>query len=163
LEFEIPSRGIMGLRNNVLTATAGEAIMAHRLKEYQPYKGDMDRRISGVLIAKEAGKASTYSMDKLQDRGKFFIEPGEQLYGGQVVGEANRPGDLVVNPCIAKQLNNMRAAGKDDNSALFTPIKFSLEEAMEYIGADEYVEVTPESIRLRKILLNESDRKRQSK
>ncbi len=163
LEFEIPSRGIMGLRNNVLTATAGEAIMAHRLKEYQPYKGDLDRRISGVLIAKEAGKASTYSMDKLQDRGKFFIEPGEQLYGGQVVGEANRPGDLVVNPCIAKQLNNMRAAGKDDNSALFTPIKFSLEEAMEYIGADEYVEVTPESIRLRKILLNESDRKRQSK
>ena len=163
LEFEIPSRGIMGLRNNVLTATAGEAIMAHRLKEYQPYKGDLDRRISGVLIAKEAGKASTYSMDKLQDRGKFFIEPGEQLYGGQIVGEANRPGDLVVNPCIAKQLNNMRAAGKDDNSALFTPIKFSLEEAMEYIGADEYVEVTPESIRLRKILLNESDRKRQSK
>jgi GTP-binding protein len=163
LEFEIPSRGLMGLRNNVLTATAGEAIMAHRLKNYQAYKGDMERRISGVLVAKEAGKASTYSMDKLQDRGKFFIEPGQELYGGQVIGEANRPGDLVVNPCIAKQLNNMRAAGKDDNSALFTPIKFSLEEAMEYIGADEYVEVTPDSIRIRKILLNESDRKRSAK
>ena len=163
LEFEIPSRGLMGLRNNVLTATAGEAIMAHRLKNYQEYKGDMERRISGVLIAKEAGKASTYSMDKLQDRGKFFIEPGQELYGGQVIGEANRPGDLVVNPCIAKQLNNMRAAGKDDNSALFTPIKFSLEEAMEYIGADEYVEVTPNSIRIRKIQLNESDRKRSVK
>ena len=163
LEFEIPSRGLMGLRNNVLTATAGEAIMAHRLKNYQAYKGDMERRISGVLVAKEAGKASTYSMDKLQDRGKFFIEPGQELYGGQVIGEANRPGDLVVNPCIAKQLNNMRAAGKDDNSALFTRIKFSLEEAMEYIGADEYVEVTPESIRIRKILLNESDRKRSAK
>lgn len=160
LEFEIPSRGIMGLRNNVLTATSGEAIMAHRLKEYQPYKGDMERRISGVLIAKEAGKASTYSLDKLQDRGKFFIEPGQELYGGQVVGENNKPGDLIVNPCIAKQLNNMRAAGKDDNSSLATPIKFSLEEAMEYIGSDEFVEVTPESIRLRKILLSEHDRKR---
>ena len=163
LEFEIPSRGIMGLRNNVLTATSGEAIMAHRLKEYQPYKGDMERRISGVLIAKEAGKASAYSLDKLQDRGKFFIEPGDEIYGGQVIGEQNKPGDLVVNPCVAKQLNNMRAAGKDDNTALATPIKFSLEEAMEYIGPDEYVEVTPESIRLRKILLNEHDRKRSQK
>ena len=163
LEFEIPSRGIMGLRNNVLTATSGEAIMAHRLKEYQPYKGDMERRISGVLIAKEAGKASAYSLDKLQDRGKFFIEPGDEIYGGQVIGEQNNPGDLVVNPCVAKQLNNMRAAGKDDNTALATPIKFSLEEAMEYIGPDEYVEVTPESIRLRKILLNEHDRKRAQK
>ena len=163
LEFEIPSRGLMGLRNNVLTATSGEAIMAHRLKEYQPYKGDMERRISGVLIAKEAGKASAYSMDKLQDRGKFFIEPGDEIYGGQVIGEQNKPGDLVVNPCVAKQLNNMRAAGKDDNTALATPIKFSLEEAMEYIGPDEYVEVTPESIRLRKILLNEHDRKRAQK
>ncbi len=163
LEFEIPSRGIMGLRNNVLTATSGEAIMAHRLKEYQPYKGDMERRISGVLIAKEAGKASAYSLDKLQDRGKFFIEPGDEIYGGQVIGEQNKPGDLVVNPCVNKQLNNMRAAGKDDNTALATPIKFSLEEAMEYIGQDEYVEVTPESIRLRKILLNEHDRKRASK
>ena len=163
LEFEIPSRGLMGLRNNILTATSGEAIMAHRLKEYQPYKGDMERRISGVLIAKEAGKASAYSMDKLQDRGKFFIEPGDEIYGGQVIGEQNKPGDLVVNPCVAKQLNNMRAAGKDDNTALATPIKFSLEEAMEYIGPDEYVEVTPESIRLRKILLNEHDRKRAQK
>ena len=163
LEFEIPSRGLMGLRNNVLTATSGEAIMAHRLKEYQPYKGDMERRISGVLIAKEAGKASAYSMDKLQDRGKFFIEPGDEIYGGQVIGEQNKPGDLVVNPCVAKQLNNMRAAGKDDNTALATPIKFSLEEAMEYIGPDEYVEVTPESIRLRKIMLNEHDRKRAQK
>ena len=163
LEFEIPSRGLMGLRNNVLTATSGEAIMAHRLKEYQPYKGDMERRISGVLIAKEAGKASAYSLDKLQDRGKFFIEPGDEIYGGQVIGEQNKPGDLVVNPCVAKQLNNMRAAGKDDNTALATPIKFSLEEAMEYIGPDEYVEVTPESIRLRKILLNEHDRKRAQK
>jgi len=163
LEFEIPSRGIMGLRNNVLTATSGEAIMAHRLKEYQPYKGDMERRISGVLIAKEAGKASAYSLDKLQDRGKFFIEPGDEIYGGQVIGEQNKPGDLVVNPCVAKQLNNMRAAGKDDNTALATPIKFSLEEAMEYIGPDEFVEVTPESIRLRKILLNEHDRKRAQK
>ena len=163
LEFEIPSRGLMGLRNNILTATSGEAIMAHRLKEYQPYKGDMERRISGVLIAKEAGKASAYSMDKLQDRGKFFIEPGDEIYGGQVIGEQNKPGDLVVNPCVAKQLNNMRAAGKDDNTALATPIKFSLEEAMEYIGPDEYVEVTPESIRLRKIMLNEHDRKRAQK
>ena len=163
LEFEIPSRGLMGLRNNVLTATSGEAIMAHRLKEYQPYKGDMERRISGVLISKEAGKASAYSLDKLQDRGKFFIEPGDEIYGGQVIGEQNKPGDLVVNPCVAKQLNNMRAAGKDDNTALATPIKFSLEEAMEYIGPDEYVEVTPESIRLRKILLNEHDRKRASR
>ncbi len=163
LEFEIPSRGLMGLRNNVLTATSGEAIMAHRLKEYQPYKGDMERRISGVLIAKEAGKASAYSLDKLQDRGKFFIEPGDEIYGGQVIGEQNKPGDLVVNPCVAKQLNNMRAAGKDDNTALATPIKFSLEEAMEYIGPDEFVEVTPESIRLRKILLNEHDRKRAQK
>ena len=163
LEFEIPSRGLMGLRNNVLTATSGEAIMAHRLKEYQPYKGDMERRISGVLIAKEAGKASAYSLDKLQDRGKFFIEPGDEIYGGQVIGEQNKPGDLVVNTCVAKQLNNMRAAGKDDNTALATPIKFSLEEAMEYIGPDEYVEVTPESIRLRKILLNEHDRKRAQK
>ena len=163
LEFEIPSRGLMGLRNNVLTATSGEAIMAHRLKEYQPYKGDMERRISGVLIAKEAGKASAYSLDKLQDRGKFFIEPGDEIYGGQVIGEQNKPGDLVVNPCVAKQLNNMRAAGKDDNTALATPIKFSMEEAMEYIGPDEYVEVTPESIRLRKILLNEHDRKRAQK
>jgi len=163
LEFEIPSRGLMGLRNNVLTATSGEAIMAHRLKEYQPYKGDMERRISGVLIAKEAGKASAYSLDKLQDRGKFFIEPGDEIYGGQVIGEQNKPGDLVVNPCVAKQLNNMRAAGKDDNTVLATPIKFSLEEAMEYIGPDEYVEVTPESIRLRKILLNEHDRKRAQK
>ena len=163
LEFEIPSRGLMGLRNNVLTATSGEAIMAHRLKEYQPYKGDMERRISGVLIAKEAGKASAYSLDKLQDRGKFFIEPGDEIYGGQVIGEQNKPGDLVVNPCVAKQLNNMRAAGKDDNTALATPIKFSLEEAMEYIGPDEYVEVTPESIRLRKILLNEHERKRAQK
>ena len=163
LEFEIPSRGLMGLRNNVLTATSGEAIMAHRLKEYQPYKGDIERRISGVLIAKEAGKASAYSLDKLQDRGKFFIEPGDEIYGGQVIGEQNKPGDLVVNPCVAKQLNNMRAAGKDDNTALATPIKFSLEEAMEYIGPDEYVEVTPESIRLRKILLNEHDRKRAQK
>jgi GTP-binding protein len=163
LEFEIPSRGLMGLRNNVLTATSGEAIMAHRLKEYQPYKGDMERRISGVLIAKEAGKSSAYSLDKLQDRGKFFIEPGDEIYGGQVIGEQNKPGDLVVNPCVAKQLNNMRAAGKDDNTALATPIKFSLEEAMDYIGPDEYVEVTPESIRLRKILLNEHDRKRAQK
>jgi len=163
LEFEIPSRGLMGLRNNVLTATSGEAIMAHRLKEYQPYKGDMERRISGVLIAKEAGKASAYSLDKLQDRGKFFIEPGDEIYGGQVIGEQNKPSDLVVNPCVAKQLNNMRAAGKDDNTALATPIKFSLEEAMEYIGPDEYVEVTPESIRLRKIFLNEHDRKRAQK
>jgi GTP-binding protein len=163
LEFEIPSRGIMGLRNLVLTATAGEAIMAHRFKEYQPYKGDMDKRISGVLIAKEAGKANAYSLDKLQDRGKFFIEPGDEVYGGQVIGENNKPGDMVINPCVAKQLNNMRAAGKDDNSSLATAIKFSLEEAMEYIGPDEYVEVTPESIRLRKILLNENDRKRAGK
>ena len=163
LEFEIPSRGIMGLRNLVLTATAGEAIMAHRFKEYQPYKGDMDKRISGVLIAKEAGKANAYSLDKLQDRGKFFIEPGDEVYGGQVIGENNKPGDMVINPCVAKQLNNMRAAGKDDNSSLATAIKFSLEEAMEYIGPDEFVEVTPESIRLRKILLNENDRKRAGK
>ncbi|MFM1899036.1 MAG: hypothetical protein RL577_1276 [Bacteroidota bacterium] len=160
VEFEIPSRGLMGLRNNLLTATQGEAIMAHRFKAYEPYKGEMPGRINGVLINKEAGSTTAYSMDKLKDRGTFFLEPGVDVYLGQIIGEHIKPGDLVVNITTGKQLTNFRAAGKDDNSTLPPPHEFTLEEAMEYIQADEYVEVTPESLRLRKILLNEHDRKR---
>jgi GTP-binding protein len=163
LEFEIPTRGLNGFRNEALTQSAGEAIIAHRFKEYVPLKGDIPARANGVLISKETGMATGYSMDKLSDRGRFFIEPGEHVYNGQVVGEQIRPGDLVVNVCTAKQLTNFRAAGKDDNVGLPPKIDFSLEEAMEYIAKDEYVELTPVSIRIRKILLDENERKRASK
>jgi len=162
LEFDIPSRGLIGLRNQMLTATQGEAIMAHRFKEYAAWKGAMPGRINGVLISKEKGASTAYSMDKLKDRGQFFIHPGEEVYTGQIIGEQIKPGDLVVNVVAAKQLTNFRAAGKDDNAVLAPPIQFSLEEAMEYIEEDEYVEVTPQNIRLRKILLDENERKRSS-
>jgi GTP-binding protein len=162
LEFEIPSRGLIGLRNNLLTATQGEAIMAHRLKDFEPWKGPMPMRINGVLISKEKGAATPYSMDKLKDRGTFFIHPGAEVYTGQLMGEHIKPGDLVVNLCTAKQMTNFRAAGKDDNTVLAPPRQFSLEEAMEYIQEDEYVEVTPENIRLRKVYLDENERKRAS-
>lgn len=162
LEFEIPSRGLIGLRNNLLTATQGEAIMAHRLKAYEAWKGAMPMRINGVLISKEKGAATPYSMDKLKDRGTFFIHPGAEVYAGQLMGEHIKPGDLVVNLCTAKQMTNFRAAGKDDNTVLAPPREFSLEEAMEYIQEDEYVEVTPGNIRLRKVYLDENERKRAS-
>ena len=160
VEFEVPSRGLIGLRTLVLNISAGEAIMAHRFKEYQPWKGDIPSRINGTIIGKEAGRATAYSMDKLSDRGKFFIEPGVEIYEGQIIGEYTKNGDLVVNVVQAKQLTNFRAAGTDDKSTLPPPIRMSLEESMEYIQEDEYVEVTPKSIRLRKIYLNENDRKR---
>jgi len=163
IEFEIPSRGIIGLRNNVLTATAGEAIMAHRFKAYEPWKGHIPSRIAGVLISKDKGAAVAYSIDKLQDRGKFFIEAGEEIYPGMIIGEHIRPDDLVVNICTEKQLTNMRASGTDDKMRIVPKINFSLEEAMEYIQEDEYVELTPKSIRMRKTILNENDRKRVSK
>lgn len=160
IEFEIPSRGIIGLRNNVLTATAGEAIMAHRFKDYEPWKGPIPSRIAGVLISKDKGTAVAYSIDKLQDRGKFFVEAGDEIYPGMVIGEHIRPDDLVVNICTEKQLTNMRASGTDDKMRIVPKIKFSLEEAMEYIQGDEYVEITPTFIRLRKIYLDENERKR---
>ncbi|NBU05203.1 MAG: translational GTPase TypA [Sphingobacteriia bacterium] len=163
IEFEIPSRGIIGLRNNVLTATAGEAIMAHRFKAYEPWKGHIPSRIAGVLISKDKGTAVAYSIDKLQDRGKFFIEAGEEIYPGMIIGEHIRPDDLVVNLCAEKQLTNMRASGTDDKMRIVPKIKFSLEESMEYIQGDEYVEITPLFIRLRKIHLDENTRKRFSK
>jgi GTP-binding protein len=163
IEFEIPSRGIIGLRNNVLTATAGEAIMAHRFKAYEPWKGPIPNRIAGVLISKDKGSAVAYSIDKLQDRGKFFIEAGEEIYPGMIIGEHIRPDDLVVNVCTEKQLTNMRASGTDEKMRIVPKIKFSLEEAMEYIQGDEYVEITPTFIRLRKIYLEENERKRMGK
>ncbi|MEI6020637.1 MAG: translational GTPase TypA [Bacteroidota bacterium] len=163
MEFEIPARGIIGLRNNVLTATAGEAIMAHRFKAFEPWKGHIPSRIAGVLISKDKGAAVAYSIDKLQDRGKFFIEAGEEIYPGMIIGEHIRPDDLVVNVCTEKQLTNMRASGTDEKMRIVPKIKFSLEESMEYIQADEYVEITPNFIRLRKIHLDENTRKRMSK
>jgi GTP-binding protein len=163
IEFEIPSRGIIGLRNNVLTATAGEAIMAHRFKDYEPWKGPIPSRIAGVLISKDKGTAVAYSIDKLQDRGKFFVEAGDEIYPGMVIGEHIRPDDLVVNICTEKQLTNMRASGTDDKMRIVPKINFSLEEAMEYIQGDEYVEITPTFIRLRKIYLDENERKRMGK
>ncbi|WP_092983051.1 translational GTPase TypA [Robiginitalea myxolifaciens] len=159
-EFLIPSRGIIGLRNQLLTATAGEAIMAHRFLEYQPLKGEIPQRLSGSIVSMETGKAIAYSLDKLQDRGRFFVEPMEEIYEGQVIGENTRPDDMVVNVTKTKKLTNVRAAGSDDKARLAPAIKFSLEEALEYIQKDEYVEVTPKSLRLRKILLKETDRKR---
>ena len=163
LEFEIPSRGIIGLRNNVLTATQGEAIMNHRFKEYQPYKGVIPGRINGSLISMGQGPAIAYSIDKLQDRGKFFVEPGEEIYMGMVVGEHNRQNDIVVNLQTSKKLTNMRASGSDDNVKIAPKIQFSLEECMEYIQKDEYLEVTPKSLRMRKIYLDENERKRMGK
>ncbi|MDE6271421.1 MAG: translational GTPase TypA [Muribaculaceae bacterium] len=160
IEFSIPSRGIIGLRNNVLTATAGEAIMAHRFLEYQPWKGDIERRTNGSLIAMEAGTAYAYAIDKLQDRGRFFIFPQEEVYAGQVVGENAKDNDIVVNVTKSKKLTNMRASGADDKAKIVPPVIFSLEEALEYIKEDEYVEVTPNHIRLRKIILDELERKR---
>ncbi len=160
LKFLIPSRGIMGLRNYLLNVTAGEAVVTHRFKEYQPYKGEIPGRINGSLIVMEQGEAIPYSLHNLQDRGKFFINPGEPVYEGQVIGEHSRGGDLVINVTKTKKLTNMRASGSDEKMKIAPPLKHTLEEALEYIQADEYVEVTPKSIRLRKIYLNENERKR---
>ena len=159
LEFEIPARGIIGLRNNVLTATAGEAIMAHRFKAYEPWKGTIPGRLNGVLVSMEKGMTTAYSIDKLQDRGRFFVDPGVDVYEGQIMGEHIRDNDLVVNVVKGKALTNMRASGTDDNTRIAPAIKFSLEDAMEYIQADEYIEITPVSMRLRKIYLTENERK----
>ena len=163
MEFEIPSRGLIGLRTQMLTATAGEAVMAHRFSQYKPFKGEISGRQNGVLISKEQGVATPYSIDKLQDRGKFFIDPGEDVYPGMIIGENSRNDDLVVNVIEAKKMTNVRAAGRDDASAIAPKIEMSLEECMEYIQADECIEVTPNHIRLRKILLREEDRKRQKR
>ena len=160
LEFNIPSRGIIGLRNQMLTATAGEAVMTHRFEEYAPMRGDIEKRINGSLIAIETGQAIAYALDKLQDRGQFFVDPGEEIYEGQVVGEHTRSGDLGLNITKTKKLTNMRATGSDEKMRIAPAVKFSLEEALEYIQEDEYVEVTPHYIRLRKILLTELERKR---
>ena len=160
LEFDIPARGLMGLRSNLLTATQGEAIVAHRFKDYEPYKGEIERRTNGSLVSLETGLSVAYSMDKLQDRGRFFIEPGVEIYAGQVVGEHTRERDLNINICKTKKLTNMRASGSDDKVMLPPPIVFSLEEALEYIQEDELVEVTPKSMRIRKIILDEIERKR---
>ena len=163
IEFMIPSRGIIGLRTNVLTASQGEAIMAHRFQEYQPYKGDITSRTNGSMIALETGNAYAYAIDHLQDRGRFFIEPQEQVYAGQVVGEHVHENDLVINVCKAKQLTNVRASGTDEKARIIPATIFSLEEALEYIKADEYVEVTPKSMRMRKVILDHLERKRASK
>ena len=163
IEFDIPSRGIIGLRTNVLTASQGEAIMAHRCKEYQPYKGEIVRRMNGSMIAMETGTAYAYSIDKLQDRGKFFIDPGEEVYGGQVVGEHVHDNDLVINVTKAKQLTNVRASGSDEKARVIPKVVMSLEECLEYIKGDELVEVTPKSIRMRKITLDHLARKRSNK
>ncbi|MEG2336408.1 MAG: translational GTPase TypA [Bacteroidales bacterium] len=163
MEFTIPARGIIGLRNSVLTATEGEAIIAHRFKGFEPWKGDLGNKRNGALIAMETGNAFPYSIDKLQDRGAFFILPNDEVYAGQVIGEHIRQDDLVINVTKSKKLTNMRASGSDDSVRMIPPIRFSLEEAMEYIGEDEYLEVTPSSLRIRKIILNELERKRSSK
>jgi GTP-binding protein len=162
MEFNIPSRGIIGLRNQMLTATSGEAIMTHRFLEFAPWKGEIEKRVNGSLIAIETGQAIAYALDKLQDRGKFFVDPGVEIYQGQVVGENTRSGDLGLNLTKTKKLTNMRASGSDEKMRIAPAIKFSLEEALEYIQQDEYVEVTPKCIRLRKIILNETERKRYS-
>lgn len=162
LEFNIPSRGLIGLRSNLLTATQGEAIMSHRFIAYEPFKGPIPGRINGSLVSMDTGMTTGYSIDKLQDRGIFFVDPNEEIYEGQVIGENNRPADLVINLVKGKQLNNMRAAGKDDSMRIAPKKLFSLEEAMEYIQDDEYIEITPKSMRLRKIFLKEHDRKRKN-
>jgi GTP-binding protein len=163
MEFIIPSRGIIGLNNIVLTLSAGEAILAHRFLEYQPWKGVIEKRQNGSIIAGESGNAYAYALDKLQDRGRFFIEPQTDVYQGQVVGEHSKEGDLVVNVTKSKKLTNVRASGSDDKAQLAPPVVFSLEEALEYIKEDEYVEVTPHHMRIRKIILDETERKRASK
>ena len=160
LEFIIPSRGIIGLRNTILTLSAGEAIMARRFLEYQPWKGEIVKRNNGSLIAMEAGTAYAYALDKLQDRGKFFIDPQEEVYAGQVVGENAKEGDIVINVTKSKKLTNMRSKSADDKAVLPPPVRMSLEEALEYIKEDEYVEVTPHAMRIRKIILDELERKR---
>jgi GTP-binding protein len=162
-QFKIPSRGIIGLRNQLITATAGEAIMNHRFVGFEPYKGAIQGRTNGSMISMEKGTSIPYSMDKLQDRGKFFIYPGEEIYGGQVVGENSRPDDLAINLTKTKKLSNVRSAGNDDKVKIAPPVKFTLEEALEYIQKDEYVEVTPNFLRLRKIILDEGQRKRSGK
>lgn len=163
MEFDIPARGIIGLRNNILTATQGEAIIAHRFKGFEPWKGVIPQRIAGVLIAKDKGAAVAYSIDKLQDRGTFFVSPGDEIYGGQIIGEHIRPDDLVVNLVTEKKLTNMRASGSDAKTSIAPATKFSLEQSMEYIQADEYVEITPLSIRLRKVYLDPNERDRNKK
>ncbi len=163
LEFEIPSRGTIGLRSNLLTATAGEAVMSHRLKSFEPYRGDMETRINGSLIAMETGQAYAYAINKLQDRGRFFVNPGDEIYAGQVIGENTRAEDIVVNLTKSKKLTNMRASGSDEKMNIAPAVIFSLEEALEYIKDDEYVEITPKYMRLRKIILDEIERKRKSK
>ncbi|TAF02536.1 MAG: translational GTPase TypA, partial [Runella slithyformis] len=163
LEFDIPARGLIGLRSNLLTATQGEAVVTHRFKSYEPYKGAIAGRISGSIISKGAGAATPYALDRLQDRGEFFIDAGEELYMGMVIGQHNRPNDIVVNLQEGKKLTNMRASGTDDNVRIAPKTNFSLEESMEYIQKDEYLEITPQSIRMRKIYLDENDRKRNSK
>ncbi|MBE0662102.1 MAG: translational GTPase TypA [Bacteroidales bacterium] len=163
LEFNIPARGIIGLTNPILTATEGEAVIAHRFKAYEPWKGEIPNRMNGSLLAMETGTAIAYSIDKLQDRGKFFIFQKEEIYAGQIIGEHSRQDDLLINVTKTKKLSNMRASGSDDKTIIVPPVRFSLEEAMEYIKDDEYVEVTPKSIRLRKIILDEHERKRKSK
>ena len=161
-EFIIPSRGIIGLRNQLLTNTAGQAIINHRFMEFQPFKGEIPSRINGSLISIEKGSAIPYALDKLQERGSFFVFPNEEVYTGQVIGENTRIDDLVVNVTKTKKLSNVRASGSDEKVSIAPPIKFSLEEALEYIQADEYVEVTPNHLRLRKIFLNENERKRKT-
>jgi len=163
LEFNIPSRGIIGLRNNILNVSEGEAILAHRFKAYEPYRGDIAGRWKGSLISLETGVAIPFAIDKLQDRGSFFIFPGEEIYAGQIIGEHIRPDDLIINVCKTKKLTNMRASGSDDKTMIIPPIRFSLEEAMEFIAGDEYLEVTPRSLRIRKIILDETERKRYSR
>ena len=163
MEFSIPSRGLIGLRNALLNATEGESVMAHRLKGFEPWKGDIAGRRNGSLISMETGTAIAYAIDKLQDRGRFFIEPGEEVYNGEVIGEHIRPGDLNINVCKTKKLTNIRASGSDDKAIITPPVKFSLEEAMEYIADDEYLEVTPAAFRMRKIYLDENERKRMAK
>ena len=161
--FSIPSRGIIGLRTNVLTASQGEAIMAHRFSCYLPYKGDIERRVNGSMIALETGTAYAYAIDKLQDRGKFFIDPGEEVYAGQVVGEHVHDNDLVINVTKAKQLTNVRASGSDEKARIIPKVELSLEETLEYIKGDEYVECTPKAIRMRKVILDHNDRKKANK
>ena len=163
LEFNIPSRGIIGLRNNILNVSEGEAIMAHRFKAYEPYKGDIPGRWRGSLISLETGVAIPFAIDKLQDRGAFFIFPSEEIYAGQIIGEHIRPDDLIINVCKTKKLTNMRASGSDVKTMIIPPIKFSLEEAMEFIAGDEYLEITPRSLRIRKVILDETERKRVSR
>ncbi|MDR0661504.1 MAG: translational GTPase TypA [Prevotellaceae bacterium] len=163
LDFDIPSRGLIGLRSNLLTATQGEAIVSHRFKDFEPYKGEIEKRNNGSLIAMETGTAIAYAMDKLQDRGRFFIPPGEEVYAGQVIGEHTRADDLTINICKTKKLTNIRASGTDDKATLPPPVIFSLEEALEYIQEDEYVEVTPHAMRMRKIYLDENERKRRTR